>query len=217
MRWGTLERVPHTPQNFSRTNYYWWEPTFAPGSSLRLRSCMEALAIPAAVAPEGACPGRRGLALPRGRGPSQTPPSLATDSSISPGPPLLGCRHCSPEPRLNCHAPAGYRNATPSPASQGAKPHSGHLFGRDYKCRKQSNARGAGGGAPGKIKLESPPSRREGGWGDGGNKALIRQKKAGDQKSQAPLRVPQRQGLPATTPPAPPFPPTQSPKEQSSP
>ena len=27
------------------------------------------------------------LALPRGRGPSQTPPSLATDSSISPGPP----------------------------------------------------------------------------------------------------------------------------------
>ena len=53
MRWGTLERVPHTPQNFSRTNYYWWEPTFVPGSSLRLRSCMAALAIPAAVVPEG--------------------------------------------------------------------------------------------------------------------------------------------------------------------
>ena len=53
MRWGTLERVPHTPQNFSRTDYYWWEPTFAPGSSFRLRSCMEALAIPAAVVPEG--------------------------------------------------------------------------------------------------------------------------------------------------------------------
>ena len=56
MRWGTLERVPHTPQNFSRTNYYWWEPTFAPGSSLRLRSCMAALAIPAAVVPEGGLP-----------------------------------------------------------------------------------------------------------------------------------------------------------------
>ena len=27
------------------------------------------------------------VSLPRGRGPSQTPPSLATDSSISPGPP----------------------------------------------------------------------------------------------------------------------------------
>ena len=56
MRWGTLERVPHTPQNFSRTKYYWWEPTFAPGSSLRLRSCMAALAIPAAVVPEGGLP-----------------------------------------------------------------------------------------------------------------------------------------------------------------
>ena len=32
-------------------------------------------------------PARRLLTLPRGRGPSQTPPSLATDSSISPGPP----------------------------------------------------------------------------------------------------------------------------------
>ena len=56
MRWGTLERVPHTPQNFSRTNYYWWEPTFAPGSSLRLRSCMAARVIPAAVVPEGGLP-----------------------------------------------------------------------------------------------------------------------------------------------------------------
>ncbi len=36
----------------------------------------------------GAEPQRRLFALPRGRGPSQTPPSLATDSSISPGPPL---------------------------------------------------------------------------------------------------------------------------------
>ena len=32
-------------------------------------------------------PRRHWLAQPRGRGPSQTPPSLATDSSISPGPP----------------------------------------------------------------------------------------------------------------------------------
>ena len=36
----------------------------------------------------GAEPQRHLFALPRGRGPSQTPPSLATDSSISPGPPL---------------------------------------------------------------------------------------------------------------------------------
>ena len=35
----------------------------------------------------GAEPQRHLFALPRGKGPSQTPPSLATDSSISPGPP----------------------------------------------------------------------------------------------------------------------------------
>ena len=35
----------------------------------------------------GVCPRRHLLSLPRGRGPSQTPPSRATDSSISPGPP----------------------------------------------------------------------------------------------------------------------------------
>ena len=38
--------------------------------------------------PAGAEPQRHLFTLPRGRGPSQTPPSLATDSSISPGPPL---------------------------------------------------------------------------------------------------------------------------------
>ena len=35
----------------------------------------------------GLAPARHLLSQPRGRGPSQTPPSLATDSSISPGPP----------------------------------------------------------------------------------------------------------------------------------
>ena len=35
----------------------------------------------------GLLPLRHLVSLPRGRGPSQTPPSLATDSSISPGPP----------------------------------------------------------------------------------------------------------------------------------
>ena len=41
----------------------------------------------ALAAPYGAEPQRHLVTLPRGRGPSQTPPSLATDSSISPGPP----------------------------------------------------------------------------------------------------------------------------------
>ena len=39
------------------------------------------------LASPGAEPQLHWLSLPRGRGPSQTPPSLATDSSISPGPP----------------------------------------------------------------------------------------------------------------------------------
>ena len=75
-------------------------------------------------------------------------------------PSLLGCRLCSEE-SVSCRYGGEPRISA-----------AGFLLGRDYKCRKQSNARGAGGGAPGKIKLESPPSRREGGWGDGGrNKA----------------------------------------------
>ena len=55
----------------------------------------------ALAAPYGAEPQRHLFTLPRGRGPSQTPPSLATDSSISPGPPspwlpalLIGNRFC---------------------------------------------------------------------------------------------------------------------------
>ena len=69
---GTLERVPRTPQNFSQI-LYWrgWS-----GGAER------------GLAPGGGCaPARHWLSLPRGRGPSQTPPSRATDSSISPGPP----------------------------------------------------------------------------------------------------------------------------------
>ena len=41
-----------------------------------------ALAVPCGAEPQWHL-----FTLPRGRGPSQTPPSLATDSSISPGPP----------------------------------------------------------------------------------------------------------------------------------
>ena len=63
---------------------------------LPLRQCMRrgAFSCGRGDCPAGACllhpraePGRHWLSLPRGRGPSQTPPSLATDSSISPGPP----------------------------------------------------------------------------------------------------------------------------------
>ena len=50
------------------------------------------------------------LDLPRGRGPSQTPPSRQRRIVPSPPvPPLLGCRHCSPVPRPNRHATRGHR------------------------------------------------------------------------------------------------------------
>ena len=97
---GTLERVPRTPQNFSQILYWrgWGggaERGLAPGGgrapALQAR---RALAVPAGVAcllcrllalppsyPQGAEPRRHWLALPRGRGPSQTPKFL------SPGPP----------------------------------------------------------------------------------------------------------------------------------
>ena len=98
---GTLERVPRTPQNFSQILYWrgWGggaERGLAPGGGCApARHWLGgALAVPAGVAcllcrllalppsyPQGAEPLRHWFALPRGRGPSQTPKFL------SPGPP----------------------------------------------------------------------------------------------------------------------------------
>ena len=70
----------------------------------------------------GAEPARHLLSLPRGRGPSQTPPSLATDSSISPGPPspwlpalLIGNRFLSflRQPRVQSRGCKGLRPLHP--------------------------------------------------------------------------------------------------------
>ena len=92
---------------------------------------------------KGRSPRRHLFALPRGRGPSQTPPSLATDSSISPGSPLslaAGTAHREP-------LPVGFA------ANHGFSP---------------GDARG---GAPCIRKLKiSPFPGGEGGWGDGGKK-----------------------------------------------
>ena len=79
--------------------------------------------------------------LPRGRGPSQTPPSLATDSSISPGPPspwlpalLIGNLLLSfllnpggHRNRVANHAPGG--GLVPGGVRRGEKP------GNEHKCR----------------------------------------------------------------------------------
>ena len=53
----------------------------------RGRGSGEKSKLKAGAAGDKECTPRHLLDLPRGRGPSQTPPSLATDSSISPGPP----------------------------------------------------------------------------------------------------------------------------------
>ena len=47
----------------------------------------------------------------------------------------------------------------------------GYLYGRDCKCRRRFNARGAGGGSPRRNKLivsPFPPGRGLGGWGQEG-------------------------------------------------
>ena len=46
--------------------------------------------------------------------------------------------------------------------------------------------RGAGGEAPGEINFESPPSRREGGRGDGGDKVSYRQGRRATEKASRP-------------------------------
>ena len=87
--------------------------------------------------------------LPRGRGSSQTPPSRATDSSISPGPPSpwlpalpiewLFYRFCGELAIPKAH-PRRVRGSPPAPVPPGFNPG------------------GAGGSAPGEINFESPPS-----------------------------------------------------------
>ena len=131
-----------------------------------------ALAIPAAVENSMAAfpPGGTGSPCPGGRGSSQTPPSLATDSSISPGPPspwlpALFTSAASQPPR-HPWAPL-----TPAEqATQGESPPPGTTAAGSVSA--------AGGLMPG-CRGRSPPRNKilvspiptgEGGWGDRGQK-----------------------------------------------
>ena len=89
-----------------------------------------------------------------------------------PVPPLLGCRLC-PKESISCHS--------------GGKPWTslcaGHPLGRLCKCRKRSNARGAGGGSPRRNKLKvSPFPGGEGGRGDRGQKSKLKAGAAGNKE-----------------------------------
>ena len=105
MRWGTLERVPQTPQNFSKT----------------------------------------GLRLP----------GIGTDARFR---------------DFSCSLPLPYR-----PDTRGRACPSGHFLRRLSQCRFRLSPGDARGEAPCIRKLKTPPSRREGGWGDGGRKASQKQ------------------------------------------
>ena len=101
-------------------------------------------------------PLRHLVSLPWGRGPSQTPPSLATDSSISPGPPSPWLpallierrfyRFCAELAIAKAHPPRRVPDWQVEPVPPGACP---------------GDARGE---APCMRKLKSPPSP----WGKGG-------------------------------------------------
>ena len=128
----------------------------------------------------GLAPARHLLVLPRGRGPSQTPPSLATDSSSPPVPPLLGCRHCLPVPRPNRHAPSGHRNAAQTLLRKGQSPTPGIcLAGSVSAARVQP--RGCKGLRPlHKITLSPPLPRRGRGSGGWGQESKLKARSAGD-------------------------------------
>ena len=132
----------------------------------------------------GAEPQRHLFALPRGRGPSQTPKFL------SPGPPSpwlpalpiekLFYRFCG-------------KLAIPK----------AHPFGRVVRLPCSSAARVQARGCKGRsplheITLVSPFPSGEGGWGDGG-KSKTKGRVGKRQRRQAPpQQIPERQGQPAT-------------------
>ncbi len=99
---------------------------------------------------QSALPGGTGYPCPGGED------HLKRRSSSPPVPPLLGCRHCSEK-----RSSAGF-------ALNRRLPCAGCQHGKDCKCRAPSSPGDARGEAPCIKNQKSPPSRREGGWGDGG-------------------------------------------------
>ncbi len=110
---------------------------------------------------------RHWLDLPRGRGPSQTPPSLATDSSISPGPPSpwLPALFTSAASQPSRHP---WVPLTPAePATPGASPPQGTCLAGSVSAAN-GLMQGCRGLRPRQNKLKVSPfplGRGAGGWG----------------------------------------------------
>ena len=130
MRWGTLERVPQTPQNFSKT----------------------------------------GLRLP----------GIGTDARFR---------------DFSCSLPLPCR-----PDTRGR----GHLLRRLSQCCFRLSPGDARGKAPCIRKLKIPPSPEGTGAGGMGAESKLKAARAGDKQSTPPLRIPERQGQPATSRASPP-------------
>ena len=122
-------------------------------------------------------PARHLLSLPRGRGPSQTPPSLATDSSISPGPPSPWLPALPMERRFfrfcaGLEIPKAHPRRAPQRKGQLAtnrdKPPPGAWFA-PFPSAARVQPRGCKGRSPlHKITLKLPLPHRgrgSGGWG----------------------------------------------------
>ncbi len=94
---------------------------------------------------KGRSPPRHLFAPPRGRGPSQTPPSRATDSSISPGPPSPWLPALLPIDKQNSLVVQVPPRAPPSPSSpiktaRNPRPQSGRGRSRPARSGSSGNA-----------------------------------------------------------------------------
>ena len=126
----------------------------------------------------GAEPQRHLFALPRGREPSQTPPSLATDSSISPGPPL------------SLAAGTDHRKVVLPVLRRNAGSHAqGTCLPRTINAAGGSG-QGCRGRSPRRNKLwESPFPGGEGGRGGWGQESKLKARLAGSKQGKPPRRA----------------------------
>ena len=161
MRWGTLERVPQTPQNFSKTGLR--SPgigTFRAFLCLFLRGDMVGGGwFP--VTKGGACLLGCSLTLPLACFPAPIPLTpfpagrggllLYFAGGFAPGTPAA--------------EPIGLRKPGKKRSLRVIPPPQGHLYGRGIQCRTRSNAGDARGEAPciRKLKPPFPPGRGTGG------------------------------------------------------